>query len=66
MMKKDAGGLQIRKTFPPFYPAVLAQLGERQTEDLKVSGSIPEDGKRFVFLFAYLSKVHVVKNANHT
>ena len=52
MMKKDAGGLEISKTFPPFYPAVLAQLGERQTEDLKVSGSIPEDGKRFVFLFA--------------
>ena len=24
--------------------AALAQLGERQTEDLKVSGSIPEGG----------------------
>jgi hypothetical protein len=29
-------------------PAVIAQLGERKTEDLKVSGSIPDCGKHFV------------------
>ena len=29
--------------------AVVAQLGERQTEDLKVPGSIPGDGKFFSF-----------------
>ena len=28
-------------------PAVIAQLGERKTEDLKVSGSIPDCGKLF-------------------
>ena len=27
--------------------AVIAQLGERKTEDLKVSGSIPDCGSRF-------------------
>ena len=27
--------------------AVIAQLGERKTEDLKVSGSIPDCGTRF-------------------
>ena len=27
--------------------AVIAQLGERKTEDLKVSGSIPDCGNRF-------------------
>jgi hypothetical protein len=27
--------------------AVIAQLGERKTEDLKVSGSIPDDGNSF-------------------
>ena len=26
------------------FPAAIAQLGERQTEDLKVSGSIPDRG----------------------
>ena len=31
--------------------AAIAQLGERQTEDLKVPGSIPGGGKAFV-LFA--------------
>ena len=30
------------------YTAVIAQLGERKTEDLKVSGSIPDDGTLFV------------------
>ena len=29
--------------------AVIAQLGERKTEDLKVSGSIPDCGSSFVF-----------------
>ena len=29
--------------------AVVAQLGERQTEDLKVPGSIPGDGILFIF-----------------
>ena len=29
--------------------AVIAQLGERKTEDLKVSGSIPDCGNDFVF-----------------
>jgi hypothetical protein len=34
--------------FPTFLtPAVIAQLGERKTEDLKVSGSIPDCGKLF-------------------
>ena len=31
--------------------AAIAQLGERQTEDLKVPGSIPGGGKLFFFLF---------------
>ena len=31
------------------YPtAVIAQLGERKTEDLKVSGSIPDCGNLFI------------------
>ena len=30
--------------------AVIAQLGERKTEDLKVSGSIPDCGKFFLFV----------------
>ena len=29
------------------FTAVIAQLGERKTEDLKVSGSIPDCGSRF-------------------
>ncbi len=33
--------------------AVVAQLGERQTEDLKVPGSIPGDGNYFVFFFIF-------------
>ena len=35
-------GIRIR-----FQPAVIAQLGERQTEDLKVPGSIPGHGTFF-------------------
>ena len=31
-----------------FFTAVIAQLGERKTEDLKVSGSIPDCGRTFV------------------
>ena len=34
--------------------AVIAQLGERQTEDLKVTGSIPVRGNFFFFLFVFL------------
>ena len=33
-----------------FQHAVIAQLGERQTEDLKVPGSIPGRGIFFLFL----------------
>ena len=32
------------KFYQNFYQAVIAQLGERQTEDLKVPGSIPGRG----------------------
>ena len=35
--------------FPFFHQAVIAQLGERQTEDLKVPGSIPGRGSVFYF-----------------
>jgi hypothetical protein len=31
--------------------AAIAQLGERQTEDLKVTGSIPVRGNCFLFIF---------------
>lgn len=34
--------------------AAIAQLGERQTEDLKVPGSIPGRGN-FVFIYIFLS-----------
>ena len=35
----------LNQTFFPFFQqAVIAQLGERQTEDLKVPGSIPGRG----------------------
>ena len=34
--------------------AAIAQLGERQAEDLKVPGSIPGRGN-FVFIFLFLS-----------
>ena len=36
-------GIRIR-----FQPAVIAQLGERQTEDLKGPGSIPGHGTFFL------------------
>ena len=34
-----------------FHLAVIAQLGERQTEDLKVPGSIPGRGSFFCLFF---------------
>ena len=37
-----------------FRRAVIAQLGERQTEDLKVPGSIPGRGIVFVFFKMFL------------
>ena len=37
-----------------FHKAVIAQLGERQTEDLKVPGSIPGRGRFFLSLEAFL------------
>ena len=33
--------------------AAIAQLGERQTEDLKVPGSIPGEGMRRVIIYFY-------------
>ena len=35
---------------------MIAQLGERQTEDLKVPGSIPGHGKGYQFYFFVLEK----------
>ena len=35
------------------HPAVIAQLGERQTEDLEVLGSIPSPGTVFVILLFF-------------
>ena len=37
------------------HPAGIAQLGERQTEDLKVAGSIPAAGISFFFFFVCFS-----------
>ncbi len=37
--------------------AAIAQLGERQTEDLKVPGSIPGGGKYVIIFFYILYKV---------
>ena len=34
--------------------AAIAQLGERETEDLKVTGSIPVRGKEYLFAFFFL------------
>jgi hypothetical protein len=41
------------------YPAALAQLGERGTEDAKVAGSIPAGGKRYIIL-SFLPISHLV------
>ena len=35
-----------------YVSAVIAQLGERQTEDLKVPGSIPGHGSIFTFSYS--------------
>ena len=43
--------------------AAIAQLGERQTEDLKVPGSIPGGGKLF-FIFKVFLKTKVKSNCN--
>ena len=39
--------------------AVIAQLGERQTEDLKVPGSIPGLGNRYLFVCLVIQLVVV-------
>ena len=45
--------------------AAIAQLGERQTEDLKVPGSIPGRGILLNIFFDETSKKHVfVRNAD--
>ena len=48
-----------------FHQAVIAQLGERQTEDLKVPGSIPGRGiflfSNFLFEFLFAITIHVFK-----
>ena len=41
---------QVRRT-GRLWHAGIAQLGERQTEDLKVGGSIPAVGNLFIFVF---------------
>ena len=38
-------------------PAAIAQLGERQTEDLKVPGSIPGGGNSFLVFFTTASNL---------
>ena len=38
------------------HSAEIAQLGERQTEDLKVPGSIPGSSRTFFFAFCYEEK----------
>ena len=42
----------------PFRQAAIAQLGERQTEDLKVPGSIPGLGTAFPLLTCKLVTPH--------
>ena len=36
-----------------WYVAAVAQLGERETEDLKVTGSIPVRGTLFIFTLEF-------------
>ena len=43
--------------------AVVAQLGERQTEDLKVPGSIPGHGIFLCFGSTHLAKVSVYESS---
>ena len=53
-----------------YIPAAIAQLGERQTEDLKVPGSIPGGGitfRRFFLLLKIKKEVsRIVQNPNNT
>ena len=42
--------------------ASIAQLGERQTEDLKVPGSIPGGGIQYMFIFIFIIKKNVLAN----
>ena len=60
--KRGEGGGKIAARPYSFYLSDIAQLGERQTEDLKVPGSIPGVGMRtgrrrclFLGRFCYLS-----------
>ena len=43
----------VKGEYPLF--AVLAQLGERKTEDLEVTGSIPVGGKKRILLFVRIT-----------
>ena len=44
-----------------YISAAIAQLGERQTEDLKVPGSIPGEGNFFnFFLFTEIKDLALV------
>ena len=45
-----------------FYQAVIAQLGERQTEDLKVPGSIPAHSYQMELRWRLVIRVKNVKN----
>ena len=58
-------GKVLLKGSCPLYStlAAIAQLGERQTEDLKVPGSIPGGGKLF-FIFKVFLKTKVKRNCN--
>ena len=53
LSKQDVIGKGQKKFFKFKYTSIaaIAQLGERQTEDLKVPGSIPGGGILFLFLF---------------
>jgi hypothetical protein len=42
------------------YTAEIAQLGERQTEDLKVTGSIPVFGIFFLLLINCINHLHLI------
>jgi hypothetical protein len=45
--------------------AVIAQLGERKTEDLKVSGSIPDCGTYIILQRNERSNGHVYTSVQH-
>ena len=44
----------ISNYFSVTIQALIAQLGERQTEDLKVAGSIPAQGNHFFLFFPFV------------